>query len=287
MEAPTGYKPASELPQTLLSCLEVLLRENGAPKSWQMFGEKVGVTVKLRFGPVQNGGHSPIVASGTKVSYAKKSPCQQKRDDRKAAERRITRSSMKQRGAEDGEDIEMARGESAAMVSPLPIQPCSPVTCVPVSSSTPEQSNLLSHMSDLSVPQQPAYQSVDPDQSHATKASNVNTESADHEVQCPSSDEGLTRTTADAETDSDGTESEEDDIGANLSKDFMDYYKYCGPKPTMRKCSYCGIIKGRFGKIIMQCDYPECGRKLCQKCIQTEHHRHKKHLSECVTGYLE
>ncbi len=84
---------------------------------------------------------------------------------------------------------------------------------------------------------------------------------------------------------SDEDQISEDEDGAYLSMDERYYYK-SRPRPIERRCSYCGIVKGRTGKIIMQCMYPQCGRKMCQECVITKHKRHKKHLVECTTGYI-
>ena len=71
-----------------------LLLEGNGLKSWQIFSEQKGVTIKLRFGESQHGGTPG--SEGT-VKYAKKAPSQVRRDTKRAEDfRRVTRSkSMK------------------------------------------------------------------------------------------------------------------------------------------------------------------------------------------------
>ena len=294
MATPTGLLPASDFPVTLLNILDVLQRENGL-QSWQVFSEKFGVSVKLRFGQAQHGGQTSRTEV-SKVAYSKKSPCQLRRDDRKATERRITRSRT-QNVTEEDNDIEKPRGASIdTMKSPIPIQACSPVlpeACV--SATTPGQSSPLSEsfMSDQSSKQAPVKKSMDLDLDQQFEDNQHETIKSAVQSSTPQVNVGLTRA-ADADiktpsTDSDksDSDSEEDEFGANLSMSYEKYYKYRGPRPTGRSCSYCGIIKGKHGKVIMQCDFPGCGRKMCQLCVVNKHSRHKKYLSECTTGYIE
>ena len=123
------------------------------------------MSVKIRFGQAQHGGQTSRTEV-SKVAYSKKSPCQLRRDERKATERRITRSRT-QNVTEEDNDIEKPRGASIdTMKSPIPIQACSPVlheACV--SATTPGQSSLLSEsfMSDQSSKQAPVKKSMDLD----------------------------------------------------------------------------------------------------------------------------
>ncbi len=49
MDAPAGSTPASELPKSLSNILDVLMKENGL-QSWQIFSQKRGVSLRLKFG---------------------------------------------------------------------------------------------------------------------------------------------------------------------------------------------------------------------------------------------
>ncbi len=54
MNAPAGSTLASELPKSLSNILDVLMKENGL-QSWQVFRQKRGVSLRLKFGETQNG----------------------------------------------------------------------------------------------------------------------------------------------------------------------------------------------------------------------------------------
>ncbi len=76
-----------------------------------------------------------------------------------------------------------------------------------------------------------------------------------------------------------GTESEDDELGSNLNMDNKDHFMY-NSKPSMRWYSYCGIYNSCNG--LMQCNFPECGRKICKPSVMSKHHRHQKNLPKCT-----
>ena len=82
MSTPTGYDPTGDLPDSLKNMLGVLM-SNGL-RSWQIYSEASGVTVKIRFWKdKQNGGQSN---ERSQMSYVRKPPAQLRRDTRKAEE---------------------------------------------------------------------------------------------------------------------------------------------------------------------------------------------------------
>ncbi len=89
MDAPAGSTLASELPKSLSNILDVLMKENGL-HSMQIFIQKRGVSLRLKFGETQNGGQS-ITCGNNKTAYSKKSPSQIRRDEKRSQERRVTR----------------------------------------------------------------------------------------------------------------------------------------------------------------------------------------------------
>ncbi len=96
--------PASdnkELPKCLKDLLATLM-ENNTLRSWQIYGEKVGVTLKIRFGGHNNGSQDEP-GNGTKVCFTKKSPARMKRDNQRIQEKRVTRSKSKELAAENVE----------------------------------------------------------------------------------------------------------------------------------------------------------------------------------------
>ncbi len=98
--------PVSGLPKNLEILLEATLSAS-ALKSWQIYDERSGVTFKIRFCSVDNGGES------TGVQYAKKPPSKVKRDKKGSemhkSETRVTRSQSKNTENVDLNDIEIAR----------------------------------------------------------------------------------------------------------------------------------------------------------------------------------
>ncbi len=169
MEAPTGQLPASGLPKTLLDMLGVLLKENGL-KSWQIYSEKYGLSVKLRFGQPQNGGQATGVDSNNKVSYAKKSPSQVRRDNKKATERRKTRSAAKQMAEND---IEVPRYEATeAMMSPSYMHSYTPepVNTSDLDKSDITESPMIDHSDSSHKHSTPVWQPVGHGQGHSPLA---------------------------------------------------------------------------------------------------------------------
>ncbi len=130
MDAPAGSTPASELPKSLNNILDVLMKENGL-QSWQIFSQKRGVSLILKFGETQNGGQS-IKCGNNKTAYSKKSPSQTRSDEKRSQERRITRQQARIANKKDVSEIEVEnpRGEFKDIInspshnyawSPIPV----------------------------------------------------------------------------------------------------------------------------------------------------------------------
>ncbi len=280
MAAQTGHSPACGIPISLQNMLDVLMDQNGL-KSWQIYSEKFGVTVKLRFGQPENGGQvheSETNSSVKKVSYTKKSPSQLKRDQQKACERRITRSKGKDKSKIEENDCELPRNDnSESITSPITSHAFSPIH---VHETTPEQPSLLieSHISDHDTSgnqHTPDMKPVDPDLGQDISADCM---------QQSTPLEGLKVLPVEGtDTSEDDTSDSDDELGANASLE-LKYHKYYqnNPRPKDRRCSYCGNRYGYDAKNMRQCTYPGCGRKLCEKCFGAKRHfRHKKRLILC------
>ena len=289
MEAPTGSSPASELPKSLWNILDVLLRENGL-QSWQVYSQKNGLSVRLRFGEAQNG--TPYVTPGnSKTCYTKKSPSQMKRDAKKAEERRITRQQTRSVQKKNDSQIEMPRGENDdTNNSPVPSQAwsISPVNM----NSTPDPHSLSST----------ACRSDSMDhggQSHAgqvdsSEVTTTITQSADLQKSVHSSTPrvGLTRADAAVDGEESGCSGEEDSDDDDVNRDRYGFgpnlslprIRYAFLYPRDRRCSYCGAYKGSVGKTIMECT--KDGRKVCLRCYKDSHVRHRKYFVECTTNYV-
>ena len=116
------------MPKSLINILDTLLDNNGI-RSWQIYSEKVGVTLKIRFNECNStGGQKPttdLFEGQPKVNYTKKTPSRQRRDSKRATSGRILRS-MKQDN--NISDIEKPRRDSysQAVVGQIGI-PCSPI----------------------------------------------------------------------------------------------------------------------------------------------------------------
>ena len=285
MEAPTGYRPASELPKSLWSIMSVLMKENGL-RSWQVYSEKVGVSIRIRFGQPENGGQAPM-SEGSKICFNRKSPSQIKRDERKATERRMTRSRANMKGDVAAENCEMPRSNDYdSRNSPIISEPYSPL---PLPAHTPEQPSLLTESSmnghNPTGQGTPVSSSADHDlvQGNVYKTCNRTKTNAEHDldsIQCSTPQEGLNGASVHEDSDESASDTE-DEYGANISMElrYNNYYRN-NPKPIDRRCSYCGTKYGSTARIIRQCDYPQCGRKVCQTCFKKKHLRHLKYMSE-------
>ena len=163
--------PACDLPNSLWNILDVLLGQNGL-KSWQIYGEKVGVTVKLRFGEVQNGGQT-VVGKEDKICYSKKTPSQKRRDDKKADERQFTKSQTRM-----NDSVEEARqdnyNEENMDLFGSALSPCVPV----IDSPTP----VMDKSSPLSMASLDEHEESVVDMANLTGESDVQSQPADQRM---------------------------------------------------------------------------------------------------------
>lgn len=142
MATPTGVLPAGGIPKNLKNILDMLVVNNDL-RSWQVYSEPTGVTLKIRFDEAKNGGQA---TQSTKVSYIKKPPAQVRRDIKRNNnfERRQTRSQTKF----EVEDIEQGRFEGD-FISSVNEANISHVSLDTESCHSPEIEPLsTSHMSD-------------------------------------------------------------------------------------------------------------------------------------------
>ena len=87
MDTITGIEPAVGLPKALDDMLKHLVKENSL-KSWQIYSEKIGFTVKIRF--VEAGMFTvqsrPAEQRNNRthtVAYTRKPPCKLRRDNQR------------------------------------------------------------------------------------------------------------------------------------------------------------------------------------------------------------
>ena len=126
METITGRKPAVGLPKQLENMLGHLLRENNI-KSWQLYGERIGCTLKIRFMEADMftcSGRLPEPATDTHshnkqlatVHYSRKPPCKLRRDQHRAGEYNSNLNIEKSRKRQRHDSSpEIARSESLSM----------------------------------------------------------------------------------------------------------------------------------------------------------------------------
>lgn len=266
------------------------MRENGL-QSWQMYSQKRGVTLRLKFNEAQNGGHSLRTDSDTnRIAFCKKSPSQIKRDNKKATERRQTRQQSRALQKKDESEIEHPRGEQhKSMTSPLlcVCSPVLPVVDISDSSHAGHKSSLNDHNGQSEV-------------GHSMERLSSKAQTADHtgmDLLCstPVSLKGAAKTeTVTDDADSTDTETDEDEhqrgfsmdsnmceFGHNLS---LPIFRYQYMRPRDRRCTYCGVYKGRYSKVIYECE--KDGRKICLRCYPDTHRRHRKYFKECTTNYV-
>ena len=268
MAASTGTKPAEGLPKTLWNMLSILLEENGL-RSWQVYSDNQGVSVRMRFYNGENG----QVTSGQKVSFSKKTPSQSRRDTKRSQEKRITRQ-MARNG--NGDEVEKPRADNTgdnesgghALFSPASVD-----------SSTYGQMNDLDPFncghSPIPVNNQACNTGVViqiPDLPDTVDKQSARSKSADHNCDLSQSDEDTTQpgTTVQGITDADAGDSDESDDECDLS---LSPDRYKDPRPTALKCSYCGK-----DYCIYVCAYENCGRKICVYCM-CNYRRHCRHQS--------
>ncbi len=108
MDALTGHIPTGGFPKSLWNILNVLFEHNDL-RSWQIYSEQKGLTVKLRFDDAQNGGQTMYE---DKVSFVRKPPAQVRRDMKRSDEyKRQTRSQTK-KGTTHQESPEIPRSSN-------------------------------------------------------------------------------------------------------------------------------------------------------------------------------
>ena len=251
--------PACELPENLQNIMSTLLETNQL-RSWQIYSEKHGITLKIRLSECSNGEPTNVKS----VSYTKKSPSRMKRDNTRISERRVTMSQMKDN------EVELPRGNNAfnsdghdiltGMDSPILPEPCgqSPVTS-PLPVSTPISVTNMSLLNDSHVSQSGCdQQSVD----HDT-----------HNMPLGLSAESLGKNIASTpDEDTSASEDGSHPHDATFSKDWQSCYNtLCcygssgGTKTTEDRyvCKSCG------GAQVI----------VCVPCYNTTDFRHKKHMT--------
>ncbi len=72
----------------------------------QIFSQKRGVSLRLKFGETQNGGQS-ITGGNSKAAYSKKSPSQIKMDEKRSQERKVTRQQARIANKKEESEIEI------------------------------------------------------------------------------------------------------------------------------------------------------------------------------------
>ena len=115
--------PVSDLPLNLRLLLDTIA-DNNMLRSWQIYNEKDGVTVKLRFnngtgakeGEAQQGN-----ATGGQLSYVRKSPSQQRRDSNRYQQRQ-TMTTRSQKARTTDTSVEMPRGRYSQGAKPVKME---------------------------------------------------------------------------------------------------------------------------------------------------------------------
>ncbi len=228
MDAPTGNKPTSEIPKSLKNILDVLFEQNGL-RSWQIYSEPKGLTVKLRFAECQDGGQT---VTDSKVSYVRKAPAQVRRDTKRAEEYQRQTRSMSKHAVEQ---VELPRRDSISddIIMSSQVADTSPASVHMDSQSamsgTPDPMLSLSHLSDQ--PPLTSARSIDSMSECGTVLSevdNVNKESMQSADQIPS--QPFSRHTEDIIPYSGSVQSNCE--GCNISKD------HTYPKSFVRRCNH-------------------------------------------------
>ncbi len=107
--------PASasrDLPKCLEDLLNTLI-ENNNLRSWQIYGEKYGVTLKIRFGVPENGHQTNDNNVLERQSFSKKAPSRMKRDADRMQIKKVTPSESSSNDKND--EIEIPRGEEGGV----------------------------------------------------------------------------------------------------------------------------------------------------------------------------
>ena len=112
--------PAIGLPDNLQLMLDTIL-EHRSLKSWQIYEERGGMTVKIRFSPSARGQDGSVPEQGMKCAYTKKSPSHMRRDKNRISafneHRRVTRSMDKN----DDSSVEKPRNDDSDKSIDMPI----------------------------------------------------------------------------------------------------------------------------------------------------------------------
>ena len=265
MAAKCGYTPDMDLPKQLCDILGLLLGANSVT-SWQVYSEKYGTSVRIRFGNASHVDQAGMSESGMSghteqhaVKYTKKTPSQVRRDQNRSKpfkHSRITRN-------------------TSSMVITSPENVCSTndfsETCV---IDTPESIHKDEYQDS---PFKFNAKVEDQDSSYIDKeydiTDNLNILSADSIISDIKSKEFNTMEYDDSDS--------QDSDDSRLSERISTYRN--GPRPTHRNCSYC--VVSRKCKLY-QCHKDRCERKVCDRHVAQDYHkRHKKYLTNYDTGH--
>jgi hypothetical protein len=260
MAASTGLKPAEDLPKTLRNMLTLLLEENGL-RSWQVYSDKQGVSVRLRFQNTSNGGQEPPVNN---QSFSRKSPSRILRDGRKTEERRITRQMAKK---EKDSEIEEPRGEigigisgHSALFSPASVD---------VSTAEVDPDSIKCESSPIPVNNGQACLSQSSASDQQLDLSRIDMQPGDTN---DTNSDGSDNSSQDSDNSSQDSDNNSEKSGANVLDLSFPIAEYDNPRPTTHQCSYCGTTMAYF---VWVCKHENCGRKVCRPCSkELKHDRH-------------
>ena len=255
MAATAGYSPDMDLPKQLRDILGLLLGANSVT-SWQVYSEKYGTSVRIRFASAGHVDQLPASVSGLSdhndqqsIKFTKKTPSQVRRDQNRSKPKhsRVTRST------------------SVVIPSPENIRNSHDFTDI-FTIDSPESVSKEEYHDSLVID---TPESVIKDEYHISKA-------------IPS-DQIITDTKYNMIAHESSDTQDSDD--SRLSDRATTYRG--GPRPKHRTCSYCGVPH-RDSKIYL-CTKDRCERKICDKCIADtrykRHKRHKKYLTNFDTGH--
>ncbi len=247
--------PVSDLPHNLRIMLDTIV-DNNMLRSWQVYSEKDGLTVKLRFNSVTEAqqGESDK-ESVAQVSYVKKSPCQQRRDTNRAQQRRtVTTRSQKLQTVDT--PIERPRNmyvNSASQGSPIE----SPISVASVCDLDPSTPEFFMPPGSGQCDSQVALNQV----GHASSNTDINTHMDYGNKVILSADSTIT---ADSESD-------DDELEKTLS--CLDWRCSYGPYKHSKSDEELFIDN------LLECTYPDCGGIICNHCkLKGAHKSHNRYL---------
>ncbi len=253
--------PASDLPLNLRMLLDNIV-DNNKLRSWQVYSEKDGMTVKLRFNStteVQQG--EAQMGTVDHISYVKKSPSQQRRDNSRAQQHgTMTTRSQKARNDAGSSSIERPRAMKDISVSAdPPIQsPMSVASDFDPDPSTPEFMPQSTPQSLGRCDSQVALNQV----GHGSTDRNINTHM----------EYTTTQETVSADSISSLVDSESDDDELEKTLSCTDYRCSYGPCRT----SKCDLS---LTDDLLECTYPDCFGILCVNCkLKGGHKSHTRWL---------